>query len=86
MKRMNQECKELYAVLRTGEGEEIQLMNDGQMTTLFAPDGCRADKRILQTRSAFRGFVMALTELMGYELHDTKTDAACGEAEEGGEE
>ncbi len=84
-KQMNLESKELYVSLKNWEGSETQLMNDGQMTTRFVLDGGNDDKRILQTRSAFRGFVMALTELMGYELCDTWTDLAYGETEEGGE-
>ena len=84
-KQVNQESKELYVLLKNWEGSETQLMNDGQMTTRFVLDGGDDDKRILQTRSAFRGFVMALTALMGYELYDTWTDQAYGESEEGGE-
>lgn len=85
MKQLNQECRELYVSLKNWEGSETQLMNDGQMTTRFVLDGGNDDKRILQTRSAFRGFVMALTELMGYELNDTWTEAVYGETEEGAE-
>lgn len=85
MKQLNQECKELYVSLKNWEGSETQLMNDGQMTTRFVLDGGNDDKKILQTRSAFRGFVMALTELMGYELNDTWTEAVYGETEEGAE-
>lgn len=84
-KQMNLESKELYVSLKNWEGNETQLMNDGQMTTRFVLDGGIDDKRILQTRSAFRGFVMALTELMGYELCDTWTEAVYGETEEGAE-
>lgn len=85
MKQQNQESKELYVSLKNWEGNEVRLMNDGQMTTRFVLDGEGDDKKILQTRSAFRGFVMALTELMGYELYDTWTDSVYGESEEGGE-
>lgn len=85
MKQLNQECNELYVSLKNWEGSETQLMNDGQMTTRFVLDGGNDDKKILQTRSAFRGFVMALTELMGYELNDTWTEAVYGETEEGAE-
>ena len=85
MKQLSQECKELYVSLKNWEGSETQLMNDGQMTTRFVLDGGNDDKRILQTRSAFRGFVMALTELMGYELCDTWTEAVYGETDEGAE-
>lgn len=84
-KQLNQDSKELYVSLKNREGSETQLMNDGQMTTRFVLDGGNDDKKILQTRSAFRGFVMALTELMGYDLNDSWTDLTYGETEEGGE-
>lgn len=85
-KQLNQESKELWVSLKGREGGETQLMNDGQMTTRYVLGGGNDDKKILQTRSAFRGFVMALTELMGYELDDTWTEQAFDEDEEGGAE
>lgn len=84
-KQLNLESKELYVSLKNWEGSETLLMNDGQMTTRFVLDGGNDDKKILQTRSAFRGFVMALTELMGYELNNSWTDLTYSGTEEGGE-
>lgn len=61
------EPKQVSVEIRTATGRHITLTNDG-ITTTRTEDGVEP-RTILQNRPAFRGFVMALTELMGWSLH-----------------
>lgn len=80
-RQRRQEPDRLTVVLKDNLRYRIKLMNDGSVTTHYDEEGDEVC-RILQTRSAFRGFVGSLTELMGYEMVD-----GYGEwDEEGGEE
>lgn len=60
------EPKQVSVEIRTAAGRRITLTNDN-ITTVRTEDGDEP-RTILQNRSAFRGFVMALTELMGWSL------------------
>ncbi|MBR1644290.1 MAG: hypothetical protein IJ684_02835 [Bacteroidales bacterium] len=80
-RQRGQEPDRLTVVLKDDLKERMELMNDGSVTTYYDEEGDEV-YRILQTRSAFRGFVGSLTELMGYVMVD-----GYGEwDEEGGEE
>ena len=62
-------CKEpevLAVDLLSCDGKKLHLENDGVLTV--RPIDEVDDKSMLQTRSAFRGFVATLTELMNYTL------------------
>lgn len=60
------EPKHVSVEICTAAGRHITLTNDG-ITTTRTEDGAEP-RTILQNRPAFRGFVMALTELMGWSL------------------
>jgi hypothetical protein len=66
--------------LKTWDGKDVHLENDGILTMRPIDDVDVVS--VLQTRSAFRGFVSALTELMNY----TMVDAYPVDRGEGGEE
>lgn len=50
--------------LKTRDGEEVHLENDGILTIRHVDEVDVVS--VMQTRSAFRGFVSALVELMNY--------------------
>ena len=52
--------------LKTRDGEEVHLENDGILTIRHVDEVDVVS--VMQTRSAFRGFVSALVELMNYTL------------------
>ena len=88
IKQKKQEPDQLFVTLVDPKGNYIELQNDMTMTSREADD---ETVNILQTRAAFRGFVMSLTGLLNY-----KIDNAYGvwvdewgfshRVEEGGEE
>ena len=60
------EPRQVSVEIRTAAGRRITLTNDN-ISTVRTEDG-EEPRTILQNRPAFRGFVMALTELMGWSL------------------
>lgn len=66
--------------LRTWDGKELHLENDGILTMRTVDED--GEVTVLQTRSAFRGFVSALVELLNY----TMVEAYPVERGEGGED
>lgn len=77
------EPKQVSVEIRTAAGRRITLTNDN-ITTVRTEDG-EEPRTILQSRSAFRGFVMALTELMGWSITqawDSSTDLDDREADD----
>ena len=59
------EPDQLHVELVDRLGNRVELVNDGISTELGAGSG---RKSLLQTRTAFRGFVGGLTGLLGYEI------------------
>lgn len=80
MMKTGREPEVLGIDLRTHDGKELHLENDGILTMRPIDDVDVVS--VLQTRSAFRGFVSALTDLLNY----TMVDAYEIDREEGGEE
>lgn len=71
MKRTaGKEPEVLGVALKSWDGKELYLENDGILTMRWV-DEDRA-VTLLQTRSAFRGFVSALVELLNYTLEDAR--------------
>lgn len=61
---------EVLAVdLESWDGKVVHMENNGVVTNRLVGDDGEA-VCVLQSRSAFRGFVMGLTELLNYELLD----------------
>lgn len=54
----------LRVVLRSPHSETYELENNGAVTTMYGRSP------VMQTRAAFRGFVMGLTTLLGYDLEE----------------
>lgn len=59
----NEKPKKMYVVITDKNGIDATLVNDG-VTTAILP----ANKQVLQSQAAFRGFVGTMTELFGYTI------------------
>lgn len=67
MKNGNGREPEVLAVdLKSWDGVEVHLENDGIITSRMVDETCSVD--MMQSRSAYRGFVMGLTMLMNYTI------------------
>ncbi len=66
MMKAGREPEVLGVDLKTWDGKEVHLENDGILT--MRPVDEVDVVSVMQTRSAFRGFVSALVELMKYTL------------------
>ena len=66
MMKAGREPEVMAVDLRSCDGEEVHLENDG-MVTLRHVEVVEVVS-LLQTRSAFRGFVSAMVDLMGWKL------------------
>ena len=66
MMKAGREPEVLGVDLKTWDGKEVYLENDGILT--MRPVDEVDVVSVMQTRSAFRGFVSALVELMNYTL------------------
>lgn len=67
MKNGNGREPEVLAVdMKSWDGVEIHLENDGIMTSRTVDETGGVD--LMQTRSAFRGFVMGMVTLMNYTI------------------
>lgn len=66
-KQRKQGPDQLHVELVSWDGRRVELVNDGTLTTRCSDDGGE-DINILQTRSAFHGFVGSLTELFNYTI------------------
>ena len=62
------EPKVMGVDLKTWDGKDLHLENDGIITMRPIDDVDVVS--VLQTRSAFRGFVSALTDLLNYTMLD----------------
>lgn len=65
----NKEPKQVSVEIRTAADRHITLTNDGISTTR-TEEGDPTQTILLQSRTAFRGFVGALTQLMGWSITD----------------
>ena len=88
IKQKKQEPDQLFVTLVDPKGNYIELQNDMTMTSREADDEM---VNFLQTRAAFRGFVMSLTGLMNYKIENAWGTWAdeygfIHRVEEGGEE
>lgn len=68
MKGSGREPKEMAVDLRRWDGVDLHLVNDGILTIRPIDDDDVVS--MLQTRSAFRGFVSALRDLLNYDIVD----------------
>ena len=62
------EAKVMGVDLKTWDGKDLHLENDGVITMRRIDDVDVVS--VVQTRSAFRGFVSALTDLLNYTMLD----------------
>ena len=68
MMKAGREPEVLGVDLKTWDGKDLHLENDGILTMRPIDDVDVAS--VMQTRSAFRGFVSALVELLNYTMED----------------
>lgn len=78
------EPKQVSVEIRTAAGRHITLTNDGISTTR-TEDGDASRTILLQSRTAFRGFVGALTELMGWSITDAWDSSSDSDQRETGD-
>lgn len=69
------EPRELYVHLVShDDAPEIIMMNDGVTTQKLAGEFDESVSKVLQSRTAFRGFVGAICELFGYSTKSAWTE------------